>query len=310
MFYLAALLGLIALGIIFFGIPGKTSRTRWPGYIAAVVALVLFAFSAVVVVPAGHVGVTVLFGSVRKSVLTEGIGFVNPLATIQHISVRTRSFTMRRREAIRAQSKDGLLLILELTFQSHINGADAPWMFQKFGVGRGRATASILVPLSRAAIREAISKFTAQEAYSTKRDAIPLMIRKRLTAKIRQLMKQRGLAGEKVERMGIIIDGVELRNIRLPKRLTAAIEAKLEEQQRAQRMRFVLDRERQEAKRKEIEATGIAKFQEIVTKGIDERLLRWKGIDATLKLALGTNSKVIVIGGGKDGLPLIMNTGK
>lgn len=304
MFALAIILGIIAVGLIVFGIPIAGAKRRAPGYAIALVAIGMFVASAVVVVPAGHVGVVIVFGSVTDDQLDEGIGFVNPLARVEHVSVRTQSITMSGSRAIKALSRDGLLLTLEITIQSHVNGADAPWMYRNFGVGRGRATANVLVPASRSAIREVIAKYSANEAYSIKRDEVPARIRERLNKKIRTLLATRG--GKK--RLGIVVDGVELRDIKLPPRVTAAIEAKLEEEQRAQRMRFVLDRERQEAKRKEIEASGIAKFQEIVTKGIDERLLRWKGIDATLKLAQSPNSKIVVIGGGKDGLPLIMNT--
>jgi len=305
MFVLAVIVGVIAIALIVFGVPLGGAKRRMPGYGLAVVALAMFVASAVVVVPAGHVGVVVVFGSVSDDHLDEGIGFVNPLAEVEHVSVRTQSLTMSGRRAIRALSRDGLLLTLEITIQSHINGPDAPWMYRNFGVGHGRATANVVIPASRAAIREVLAKYSANEAYSVERDEVPTKIRERLNRKIRTLLSQR--KGGK--RLGIVVDGVELRDIKLPPRVTAAIEAKLEEEQRAQRMRFVLDRERQEAKRKEIEASGIAKFQEIVTKGIDERLLRWKGIDATLKLAQSPNAKIVVIGGGKDGLPLIMNAG-
>lgn len=304
MFILAVILGILAVGLIVFGLTVNRVKRRAPGYAMGLVAIALFVASAVVVVPAGHVGVVVLFGSVADDQLDEGIGFVNPLATVEHVSVRTQSITMSGSRAIKSLSRDGLLLTLEITIQSHINGADAPWLYRNFGVGRGRATANVLVPASRAAIREVIAKYTANEAYSVKRDEVPERIRERLNRKIRTLLSKRG--GDK--RLGIVVDGIELRDIKLPPRVTAAIERKLEEEQRAQRMRFVLDRERQEATRKEIEASGIAKFQEIVTKGIDDRLLRWKGIDATLKLAQSPNAKIVVIGGGKDGLPLILNT--
>jgi regulator of protease activity HflC (stomatin/prohibitin superfamily) len=99
-----------------------------------------------------------------------------------------------------------------------------------------------------------------------------------------------------------------LRKVGLPPGLTQAIEEKLRAEQESQRMQFVLLKEKQEAERKRIEAQGIADFQEIVTKGISEPLLRWKGIEATEKIAQSPNAKVIVIGAGKDGLPLILDT--
>eukprot|EP01046_Picozoa_sp_COSAG06_P034904 COSAG06_NODE_3698_length_4997_cov_1.758677_4_plen_109_part_00 len=106
----------------------------------------------------------------------------------------------------------------------------------------------------------------------------------------------------------MIIEDVPMRAIKLPVKITEAIERKLQMEQESQRMEFVLKKERQEAERKAIEAEGIAQFQMIVTKGIDERLLRWRGIEATRELAASKNAKVVVIGSGKDGLPLILNT--
>jgi len=92
----------------------------------------------------------------------------------------------------------------------------------------------------------------------------------------------------------------------LPVQLTEAIEQKQRADQESQRMEFILTKERQEADRKRIEAQGIADFQRIVAQGISEQLLRWKGIEATEKLASSQNAKVVVIGSGKDGLPLIL----
>ena len=99
-----------------------------------------------------------------------------------------------------------------------------------------------------------------------------------------------------------------LRKIVLPGEIQNAINAKLAAEQQAEQMKFVLQREQQEAERKRIEATGIAQYQKIITEGLSERLLQWKGIEATEKLAGSTNSKIVVIGSGKAGLPLIMST--
>jgi len=97
-----------------------------------------------------------------------------------------------------------------------------------------------------------------------------------------------------------------LKQIVLPAKLSAAIESKLQMEQESQRMDFVLQKEEQEAERKRIEAKGISDFQQIVSNGIDDRLLRWKGIEATVDLAKSPNAKVVVVGQGKDGLPLIL----
>jgi regulator of protease activity HflC (stomatin/prohibitin superfamily) len=105
---------------------------------------------------------------------------------------------------------------------------------------------------------------------------------------------------------GLVVEDVLLRDVQLPAMLKQAIEAKQQAEQEALRMSFVLQREKQEAERKRIEAQGISDFQRIVAQGISQQLLTWKGIEATEKLANSANAKVVVIGSGKDGLPLIL----
>lgn len=98
--------------------------------------------------------------------------------------------------------------------------------------------------------------------------------------------------------------------LQLPETLKQAIEAKQQAQQDAQRMEFVLQKERQEAERKRVEAAGIKDFQDIVSQGISDKLLQWKGIEATMELARSSNSKVVVVGNAKNGLPLIFSADK
>jgi regulator of protease activity HflC (stomatin/prohibitin superfamily) len=109
---------------------------------------------------------------------------------------------------------------------------------------------------------------------------------------------------------GFLIDQVMLRNIQLPAKVKNAIEAKLEAAQQAEQMQFVLDKERQEAERKRIEARGVSDFQTIVSQSINANLLQWKGIEATEALSKSPNAKIVVIGSGKNGLPIILNTDK
>jgi regulator of protease activity HflC (stomatin/prohibitin superfamily) len=97
-----------------------------------------------------------------------------------------------------------------------------------------------------------------------------------------------------------------MRKLTLPARLQAAIEEKLSADQESQRMQFVLTKEKQEADRKRIEAQGIADFQTIVTQGISDKLLQWKGIEATQDLAKSQNAKIVIIGNSKNGLPLVL----
>ena len=149
----------------------------------------------------------------------------------------------------------------------------------------------LLVPTFRSAIRAITAGNTAASLYSDGREGIANQI-------LEDVRRQ-------VAPRGIIVENVLLRDLQLPDSLKHAIEAKQPAQQEAQRMEFVLQREKQEAERKRVEAAGIKDFQDIVSQGISEKLLEWKGIEATMELVKSTNSKVIVVGNSKNGLPLI-----
>lgn len=287
---------------------------RASGKIFGVIGLGLFAgffvvAAAIATVPPGHVGVTVLWGAVNQTTLSEGLHFVNPFVKVYHMSARTQTYTMadgprsaserKGGKAVIALSSDGLRIPMEVSVVYRLDGNDAAWVLQNIGYDY---QAVVLKPAGRSAIREAASAYTAQEAYATKRNALANAMGDLIRKEVAGIVQQRDFKGR-----GIIIQEVLLRNVDLPKRVKHAIEEKLSAEQAAQRMTFVLDRERKEAERKEIEAKGIQKFQEIVRQGIDDKLLRWKGIEATLEIAKSKNSKVIIVGG-RDGLPLILNT--
>ncbi|NNE84161.1 MAG: hypothetical protein HKN28_09340 [Alphaproteobacteria bacterium] len=149
-----------------------------------------------------------------------------------------------------------------------------------------------------------MTQFNSQEAYSDKRELLADETQKRLVGRIAALLAERQYDGQ-----AVAVQQVLLRDVKLPTQIRASIEQKLAAEQEAQRMVFVLQKETQEAERKRIEARGIKDFQNIVREGIDEQLLRWKGIEATERLAESQNTKIVVIGG-TDGLPLILNSGK
>jgi regulator of protease activity HflC (stomatin/prohibitin superfamily) len=277
------------------------------------VAVVLFVVSCTTIIPAGHVGVQVLFGKVNPRALTEGIQIINPLVEVQQMSVRTETYTMsatasegqvRGDDSIQALSSDGLLMPLDITIAFRLVGSDAPRVYRDIGADY---VDKIIRPASRTAVREAIAGFTAQEAYATKREALPAKMHDLMTERMKNLLEQRedfkGAAG-------FLIDQVMLRNIQLPAKVKNAIEAKLEAAQQAEQMQFVLDKERQEAERKRIEAKGVSDFQTIVSQSINANLLQWKGIEATEMLSKSQNAKVVVIGSGKNGLPIILNADK
>ena len=278
-----------------------------------VIALLAIAMASVVVVPAGHVGVQVLFGSVQPKALTEGIQMINPFVDVVEMSVRTETYTMSATssegrvtgdDSIQALSSDGLLMPLDITIAFRLVGGDAPRVYRDIGADY---VDKIIRPASRTAVREAIAGFTAQEAYSTKREALPQMMHDLLTARMTSLLHQRD---DFKSATGFIVDQVMLRKIQLPDKVKNAIEAKLEAAQQSEQMQFVLEKERQEAERKRIEAKGVSDFQTIVSQSINANLLQWKGIEATETLSKSQNAKVVIIGSGRNGLPVILNMDK
>ena len=239
-------------------------------------------------VPAGHVGVVDFFGVVSERTLPPGIQFVNPMAKVIKFSTQTKE----HKELMQVLSKEGLTIKLEISVLYRLDPDRASEVYKT--VLNGDYEGIVLIPQFRSVSRAVTASFQASALYSTERERLGVAIQEEL-ARI-------------VTPRGIIIESTPLRNVSLPEQLTEAIEQKLRADQESQRMQFILEREKREAERKKIEAQGISDFQNIVTRGISEQLLRWKGIEATEKLANSSNTKVIIIGAGKDGLPLILDT--
>jgi len=259
-------------------------------FLLAVVA-VLFAavtlLQAVTIVPAGNVGVVDFFGTVSPVTLKAGINLVNPLARVVKFTVKTQEL----REVMDVPSKEGLTVQLELSALFHLNPEKTAEVYKTIGPDYVHV---VLVPQFRSVARGVTASYDARALYTSEREQLAQTILKDLQSI--------------VEPRGITVESTPLRKVGLPAGLTSSIEQKLQAEQESQRMQFVLQKERQEAERKRIEAQGIADFQAIVTKGISEQLLRWKGIEATEKIAASSNTKVVIIGSGKDGLPLILDT--
>jgi len=256
--------------------------------IATVVILIVLAvgmMAAVKTVPAGHVGIMDLFGKVLDETLPPGLHLVNPLIKVHRMSVQTRE----SKEVMDTPSSEGLIVHLEVSVLFHLDPAKAVEVYKTIGTGYDEV---LVEPNIRSAVREVTSAYQAKALYSAERDKMGAEIN-------RYIVKA-------LEPRGIQVETVLLRAVQLPPKLQAAIQEKLSAEQEAARMEFMIARERQEAERKKIEAEGIAAFQRIVSEGISEPLLRWKGIEATLKLAESPNSKVVIIGAGKEGLPVIL----
>jgi len=247
--------------------------------------LVILLFSSVTRVNTGHVGVLTLFGKVTGETLGEGIHFINPMKTNNEMSIQTQTI----KESASVPSSEGLMMALDTSLIYHLNPDRAAEVFQKIGADYED---KVVEPTLRSAIRESTASHTANALYTGERE----MVAKQILDQITESLKKRGLT----------VENVLLRDIQLPATLKASIEAKQQAEQEALAMNFRLQKETQEAQRKRIEAAGVRDFQQIVAQGITPSLLEWKGIEATENLAKSPNAKVVVVGGGKNGLPIIL----
>jgi len=247
--------------------------------------LVILLFSSITRVDSGHVGVLTLFGKVTPDVLPEGIHLINPLKASHELSIRTQEL----KETASVPSSEGLVISLDTSLIYHLNPEKAADVYQKIGP---RYVEVLIEPNLRSAIREATASHSANALYSGERE----MVAKQIVAQLTDKLGQRG----------VVIESILLRDIQLPNTLKASIELKQQAEQEALAMSFRLQKEKQEAERKRIEAQGISDFQRIVAQGISSQLLEWKGIEATESLAKSPNAKIVVIGSGKNGLPLIL----
>ncbi len=261
------------------------SMFRLLGIVAIGLFVVIMLFSAVTRVDSGAVGVLTLFGRVTGEELPEGIHFINPLKTSHELSIRTQEI----KETASVPSSEGLVMNLDTSLIYHLNPDKSAEVFQKIGPNYVEV---LVEPNLRAAIREATASHTANALYTGERE----MVAKQIFDQLLSLLGQRGL----------VVESVLLRDIQLPATLKSSIESKQQAEQESLAMSFRLQKEKQEADRKRIEAAGVRDFQQIVAQGISPQLLEWKGIEATELLAKSANAKVVVIGGAKSGLPLIL----
>lgn len=274
-----------ARGRVIDGGGGGSGLVRLVGIGIAAFLLVILLFSSVTRVGTGHVGVLTLFGKVTGETLGEGIHLINPLKTNNELSIQTQTL----KESASVPSSEGLMMSLDTSLIYHLNPDRASEVFQRIGA---EYETVVVEPTLRSAIREATASHTANALYTGERE----MVGKQIYDQVSAQLNQRGLT----------VENVLLRDIQLPATLKSAIEAKQQAEQESLAMNFRLQKETQEAQRKRIEAAGVRDFQQIVAQGITPSLLEWKGIEATENLAKSPNSKVVVIGNNKNGLPLIL----
>jgi len=234
---------------------------------------------------------------VHTDVLESGLHFINPLLDVKDMDIKTQNYTMSMvhdegdqsgDDAIRILTADGLEVAIDLTVLYKVTPSDAPKILNETGLDYN---SKIVRPITRTAIRDNAVYYEAVALYSTKRDEF----QNRIFSTIEKSFKNRG----------IILEQLLIRNVTLPGSVKASIESKINAEQDAQKMQFVLQKERQEAERKRVEAQGIADYQKIISSGLTDKQLQYETIKANLELAKSPNSKVIVMG--KGNTPLIID---
>ncbi len=263
----------------------RGSLPRTLGVVVVGILVLIGLYASIAYVPAGHVGVLTLFGRVTGDVLPEGTHLVNPFKGNNTMSIRTQEL----KETASVPSDEGLVMTLDTSLLFRLSPENAAQVYQKIGPNYVDV---IVEPNMRSAIRSVTAAHSASALYTGGREEVAQKI-------YDELAKQLG-------NRGIEVQSVLLRDIQLPQMLKSSIEAKQQAEQDALRMAFILQKEKQEADRKRIEAQGIRDFQQTVTQGISQQLLEWKGIEATAKLADSSNAKVVIVGNAKNGLPLIL----
>src|SRR6266699_1770695 len=253
--------------------------------LAILVLVIILLMASTTSIPTGNVGVLTLFGLVKGETLSEGIHLMNPLKSVQKLSVQTQSL----KESANVPSNEGLILALDTSLLFRLDKTMAAQVYQTVGADY---VEKIVEPTLRAAIRASTSAHTANALYTNARELVQQQIQDELT---KQLAPR-----------GVIVENVLLRDVQLPAMLKGSIEAKQQAEQDALRMSFILQKEKQEAERKRIEAQGIADFKQIVATGISPQFFFLNDTATTEKLATSANAKVVIIGNPKNGLPLVL----
>jgi len=285
------ILGSILL-IASFGISGDNPMSKFSPILRkiGVLIIILGLFSSMFKqIDAGKVGVKSLYGSVQPGILESGLHLINPLLDVTEFDIQTQNYTMSaiREEgaqegddAIRVLSNDGLEVVIDLTVLYRISPEAAPKIFKQIGVNYSD---KIVRPVTRTRIRDNAVYYDAVALYSTKRNEF----QQRIFSTIEKDFKSRGL----------VLEQLLIRNINLPTSVKASIESKINVEQDAQKMTFVLQKEKQEAERKRVEAQGIADYQRVISTGLTDKQLQYEQIKAQKELAASPNTKIIFMNG-------------
>lgn len=258
--------------------------TRGIAILIGSIALLSSISRLLVIVPPGNVGIVNSFGKISDNTLDSGVYVVNPFAKVINFSTRLKDI----KENIDTTSQEGLSLNLDVSLQYKLDPQKAAIVYKTIGTDEKQ----LIISRFRSTVRAITANYSASAIYSTKRQEVAQKIDEELTKEIPSL--------------GFIVEQALLRNVKMPETLQTAIQEKLKAEQENEQMKFVLEKERQEAERKRIEAKGIADSQKIIAGGLTNQVLQLRSIEATEKIAQSNNSKIVVIGSEKGGIPILI----
>jgi len=275
--------------------PGNrfSSAVTTVGIVVIVLGILLSVFKTI---EPGKVGVQTLFGKVQNGILESGLHIINPLVDVTTFNIQTQNYTMSAihsegevvgDDAIRVLCSDGLEVSIDLSVLFKVKASKAPYIYQNIGTDY---LDKIVRPVARTVIRDNAVNYQAVDLYSVKRQEF----QNRINESISKNFGQNGLE----------LQQILVRNITLPASVKASIESKINAEQEAQKMQFVLQKERQEAERKRVEAQGIADYQRTLSTGLSDKQLQYESILAQKAIATSANTKVIIMGNGKT--PVIL----
>lgn len=298
---LPIILGFIAF-LVSLGLQKSDERVKKLSPIIRILGIGLIVIgiltSCVIQIEAGQIGVKKLFGKVQYDILMSGLHFVNPLLEVEKMDIKTMNYTMSGvqdegqkagDDAIRVLTADGLEVTIDLTVLYKLLPTEAPRLIRETGLDYSD---KIVRPLTRTKIRDNAVYYEAVALYSTRRNEFQQRIFKDISTDF--------------SRRGLMLEQILIRNITLPQAVKTSIEQKISAEQDAQKMQFIIQKEKQEAERKRVEAQGIADYQRIISEGLTDKQLQYESIKAQLELAKSANSKIIVLG--KGNTPVILDT--
>ena len=301
---------LLILGLIIFFVGqalhrGDINIKKFSGPVR-LVGLVVIALgvltACVIQIEAGQVGVQKLFGKVQTEVLNSGLHFINPLVDVVKLDIKTQNYTMSGvqdeghkagDDAIRVLSADGLEVTIDLSVLYRVVPNETPKLLSETGENYED---KIVRPITRTRIRDNAVYYDAVALFSGKRDEFQQRIFKTIEGDF--------------SKRGLLLENLLVRNITLPQSVKATIEQKINAEQDAQKMQFVLQKEKQEAERKRVEAQGIADYQRIISESLTDKQLQYESIKAQLEIAKSPNAKVIIMGKGSNPVILDAKDGK